>query len=85
MQWKVTQTGPQRAAALTEVQSKISMSTLRLIKETNKLVSDVKLNDTQLTIRLFSRQLTWNDLALIGCTMRLKVTKLMEVPLVVAC
>ena len=52
MPWKVTQTG----------------STLRLIKETNKLVSDVKLNYTHLAIHLFSRQLTWNDLAVIGYT-----------------
>ena len=54
---KVTQIGSQFAAALSEMQSKISQPALRLIKEANKLVSDVKLNDTQLTI---------NDLALIN-------------------
>ena len=49
MQWKVTQTGPQHAEALSEMQSKISQPTLRwMIKETNKLVSDVKLNDTHI-------------------------------------
>ena len=37
-------------------------------KKTNKLVSDVKLNETRLTIHPSSRHLKWNDLALIGCT-----------------
>ena len=46
IRWKVTQTGPQHAAALSEMQSKISQPTLKLIKETDKLVSDVKLNET---------------------------------------
>ena len=68
LQWKVTQTGPQHAAALSELQSKISQPTLKLIKETNKLVSDVKLNEPHLTIHPFSRHLKWNDLALTGCT-----------------
>ena len=68
IQWKVTQTGPQHAAALSELQSKISQPTLNLIKETNKLVSDVKLNKTHMTIHPFSRQLKSNDLALIGYT-----------------
>ena len=45
LQWKVTQTGQQHAAALSELQSKISQPTLKLIKETNRLVSDVKLNE----------------------------------------
>ena len=51
-----------------EVQPKSSQPTLRLIKETNKLVSDVKLNDTHLIIHLFSGQFQWNELAVIGCT-----------------
>ena len=65
MQWKVTQTGPDHAAALSEMQSKISQPELRVIKETNKLVSDVKLNDTHLTIHPFFQQLKWNDLAVV--------------------
>ena len=64
-QWKVTQTGPQHAAASTELQSRISQPTLKLIQETSKLVSDVKLNETHLTIHPFSRHLKWNDLALV--------------------
>ena len=42
----MTQTGPQHAAAWSEMRAKILQTTLRLIKETNKHVSDVKLNDT---------------------------------------
>ena len=38
-----------------EMQSMISQPTLRLIKETNKLVSDVKRNDVALTIHLWCR------------------------------
>ena len=68
MQWKVTQTGPQHAAALSELQSKISQAALKLIRETNKLVSDFKLNETHLIIHPFSRHLKWNDLALNGYT-----------------
>ena len=68
MQWKVTQTGQQHAAALTELQLKISQQTLKLIKKTNKLMSDVKLNETHVSIHSFSRHLKWNDLALIGYT-----------------
>ena len=40
----------QHAAALSKLQSKISQPTLKLIKETDKLVSGVKLNETHLTI-----------------------------------
>ena len=68
MQWTVTQTGPQHAAALSEMQSKMSQSTLRLIKEKHSLVSDVKLSDTHLTIHPFSRQSQWNDFAVVGYT-----------------
>ena len=50
------------------MQSKLSQPTFRLIKETNKLVSDVKSNDVALTIHPFSRHLKWNDLAVIGNT-----------------
>ena len=49
-------------------QSKISRSKLWLIKESNKLAPDVKLNETHLTIHPFSRQLKWVDLAFIGYT-----------------
>ena len=62
MQWRVTQTGPQHAAALSEMKSSPSQPPLGLIKETIRLVSDVELNDTLLTIHPFSRQLKWNDL-----------------------
>ena len=55
-------------AALSEMQSHISQPTLKFTKKTNKLVSDVKLNETRLTIHPSSRHLKWNDLALIGCT-----------------
>ena len=50
-------------------------------KKQNKLVSDVKLNDTHLTIHLLSRQLQWTILQLPVTRMRPKVTELMEVPL----
>ena len=42
---------------------KVASSTLRPIKETKKLVSDVKLNETHFTIHPFSQKLKWNDLA----------------------
>ena len=64
MQWKVTQTGP----ALSELQPKISQQTLKLITETSKHVSDVKLNKKHVSIHPFSRHPKWNDLALIGYT-----------------
>ena len=37
MQWKVTRTGPQHAAALSQLQSNMSQATLILIKETDSL------------------------------------------------
>ena len=53
MQWQVTRVVPHHAAALSKMQSKFSQPTLRLIKETKKLVSHVKLSETHLTIHLF--------------------------------
>ena len=64
----MTQTGPQHAAALSETRKNISQPTLTLIKETNKVVSEVKLDDTHLAIHAFSRQLKGNDLAAFGYT-----------------
>ena len=53
---------------LSEAQPKISQPTLRMVIETNKIVSDVKLNDTHFTICPCTRQLKWNDLAVVGYT-----------------
>ena len=61
------------AAALSELRANISQPTLTLIKETNKVVSEVKLDDTHLAIHALSRQLKGNDLAVFllhGCGAR---------------
>ena len=61
-QWKVPQTGPLHAVALSEMPLQISQPTLRLSKtDRHKLVFDVQTHHV-------SRHLKSNDLAVIGCT-----------------
>ena len=44
LQWKVTQTGPQFASSLSELQARVKDATLKLVKDTNNLVHFVKAN-----------------------------------------
>jgi hypothetical protein len=50
MQWKVTQTGPQFAAALDALQEEINTATTKTIKETNDLIKAAQTHDYPITV-----------------------------------
>ena len=70
LQWKVTQTGPQFAAALNALQGQVTKATTKTIKETNDLIKAAKAHDYPITIHHHDycdwkelAHVTWTDAA----------------------
>ena len=66
LQWKVTQTGPQFASSLSELQARVKDATLKLVKDTNNLVHFVKANECSIKIHCLDRNLSWDEIAVIA-------------------
>ena len=67
LQWKVTQTGPQFAAALNALQGEVAKATTKTIKETNDLIKAVKAHDFPITIHNHGF-VDWKKLSLVTWT-----------------
>ena len=62
IQWKVTQTGPQFAAALNHLQSDVTRATTQTLKDANKLVTEIKRGAQPLKIHHHD-YVHWKDIA----------------------
>ena len=69
--------GPPQAAALSQLQSRASKPDMRLAKDANNLIADVKMNDPPIKIHTRGGKLKWDEWPLLGGAMRPKETRSM--------